>query len=181
MPDDTAWAAPGSGRPLNPADIVAPSAADIADKVVRQITVPRGPKRSAPILLGITGNPNLNGKSTLAISAVALNSVITLVILPASGIISSIDFSAVIVSTGAAAGILQLIDGNSSVLRNFPISVGAAGSFNVAYSTDPDDLPFINGLTALWTPLVAAFGASVVNVNLDYRSIPVGQRTADNV
>lgn len=179
MGDAGLWKAPGSGTPATPAEVASPDPERIADIIARRLTVPRGPVRTIAItlgLIGVTGNP-----TPPTISGTALNSTISQLILGAPGLITHIDFTAAIVTTGAAAGILQLFDHDTSMplIRQFVVNVGAAGSYNIIASSTPDDLPFLNGLVLLWTPIVAAFGNSLINLNVDYNSIPIGQRVGN--
>jgi hypothetical protein len=172
---DAGWKSPAGGRPLNPGDVKSPSAGDIAAAVKRALVVPRGPCRTVTLLLGAT--------TAGTISVNALNSKIQQPILAAPGVITSIEVIAQIVATGAAAGLLQLFDNdtNSPLIRTIPVNVGAAGTFSVIYTTSPRDLPFLGGITAVWTPITAGFGASIICVNIDFDSIPIGQRNSDNV
>lgn len=163
------WKAPGSGTPLEPNEAAQASSSEIAKRVVAQLIVPRGPLRTVSTIFGLVGN---------AVSANALNSIISLPLLAAPGLIRTIDFLPAIVTTGAASGIMQLFDNdtNSPLLRSFAINVGAAGSYSQAYSANDVQIPFLRGILAVWTPLIAAFGASLITVNIDFESIPIGQK-----
>ena len=174
MGQDGLWRAPGSGTPATPGDVASPTADDIAEKIARRLIVPIGPIRTVAVTLGLLPLP----PSSYGISTNALNSVINQIVLGGPGIINATDFNAALVTTGAAAGIFEIFDGdvNQPLIRRYPINVGAAGTYNIAYSTVPDRLPFLNGLTVRWTPITAAFGACLINANIDYISIPIGQR-----
>ena len=174
------WNAPGSGTPLEPNE-AAPriDTATIAAQLAAKLIVPRGPMRTVCVSVGISPPiTNLIAAGSV-IAAGTLNSKISAPVLAAPGLIRSIDFQAQIVSTGAASGVLQLFDGdtNSPLLRTFLINVGAAGTFFVTgYASATLAIPFLQGILAIWTPIVAAFGASAIVCNLDFESIPIGQK-----
>lgn len=165
------WKAPGSGTPLKPDEAAAaPSPVDLVAGAIRKLIVPKGPQRTVAAMIG--------GSIKGGFVANALNSAITLPILAAPGVITQIDILCNIITTAAASGVLQLWDGDSNapLLRNFPVSFGAAGSFNLNYSCGPSNLPFLSGILATWTPIVGAFGNSLIGLNIDFNSIPIGQR-----
>lgn len=177
---DQQWRAPGSGTPLRADEAARVDPEDIANAVARKLIVPKGPLRTAQLSLGIQGGTQsipTSGNPAPSFIANALNSQIVRPVLAAPGIIKTIDFSYAIVTTGAAAGILQLFDNdsNSPLIRQFAINIGAAGSVQASWGTQPEDLPFLNGILAVWTPIIAAFNNSIININIDYRSIPIGQ------
>lgn len=168
---DPRWAAPASGTPLEPHQVAAPSAEEIAARVASKLIVPRGPLRTVSTLLGLVGG---------AFPATAyFNSKQNFVLLGGPGIIRSVEILSSFVVTGAAAGYLQLFDydTNSPLLRSYPISIGAAGTAIQTYTSNGINLPFLEGIYGTWTPITAAFGAnSVIGLNIDYDSIPIGQR-----
>lgn len=115
-----------------------------------------------------------------SIVANALNNPIRLELLGAPGIIDNMEVLAQLITTGAAAGFLQIFDvgdSNAPLIRSYPFNVGAAGSYNIAFSSSPK-LPFLRGLYCTWTPITGAFGNSLIVVNIDFDSIPIGQRDA---
>lgn len=174
-----AWKAPGSGRPLSPPELVAPSAGEIADRVARKLTVPRSPIGTVSVLLGVTGSPLAGPAPT--INAAFFNSQQKLTICGGPGKITAIDCLMQMVTTGASAGILSLIDGTGLLKRQFPVNVGAAlNQFQTFYMNAPIEIPFLEGLQLVWQPITAAFGASTIAMNIDIDSIPIGQKLSDN-
>lgn len=173
------WSAPGSGTPIQPGDAASPSASEIAAQVAQKLVVPRGPMRTVCANIGIVPPiTNLISPGS-TVPAGALNSKIIQPILAAPGLIRAIDFQSQIVTTGAASGVFQLFDGdtNSPLLRTFIINVGAAGTFfESGYAEATTALPFLQGILAVWTPIVAAFGSSIICCNIDFESIPIGQK-----
>lgn len=163
------WSAPATGTPLEPDAVVQPNEQEIFSRVAQRLVVPRGPVRTVTLLLGVVGS---------TVPAGNLNSKITFPVLAAPGIIRAIDFQAQLVTIGAAAGLLQLYDNdtNAPLLRTFAVNVGAAGTFVQEYVSATLRVPFLNGILAIWTPLVAAFGSCILCCNIDFESIPIGQK-----
>lgn len=181
-PGDEQWRAPGSGTPLKPAEVDAKlSSIDIANRVANRLLVPKGPIRTVSAAMGITGI-GVGGLHTPVVPtfiAAALNSAIELPILAGPGVITHMDVTFACITTGAAAGILFLydMDVNNPLLRQFVVNTGTAGNITQVYAVSPDEnLPFLAGILAAWKPIVAAFGNSIISVNIDFQSIPIGQR-----
>lgn len=93
--------------------------------------------------------------------------------------------AAQLIQAGASGGqgLLTITDGNGQTIYTMPFvfsnnqTLGSPiGAFSPSIGGDNNGLPFAHGLFLAWNILAGSFTQGIIQVNVLYDSIPIGQR-----